>query len=154
MNRRHATLFAALLALHRTGHATGQPPHRFDAVAPLKALERGPARLGVCMLDTATGAYSGTRVHEHFALCSTFKLPLVAACLREADHGLLDLAEVLPYGRRDLLHWAPVTRFRWSPRACARRTTGCWTSRRSFPMAAVTFCTGHPSRAPTSARAV
>jgi len=43
-------------------------------------------------------------------MCSTFKLPLVAACLREADHGRLDLDEVLSYTKRDLLPWAPVTR--------------------------------------------
>jgi beta-lactamase class A len=48
-------------------------------------------------------------VHEHFALCSTFKLPLVAACLREADHGRLDLDERLAYTQHDLLPWAPVT---------------------------------------------
>ena len=30
------------------------------------------------MLDTATGASTGHRLDEHFALCSTFKLPLVA----------------------------------------------------------------------------
>jgi beta-lactamase class A len=43
-------------------------------------------------------------------MCSTFKLPLAAACLREADHGRLDLAEVVAYSAADLLAWAPVTR--------------------------------------------
>jgi beta-lactamase class A len=74
------------------------------------ALEAGAARLGVCLLDTATGEIAGARLHEHFAMCSTFKLAMVGACLREADRGRLDLAEVLPYTRRDLLPWAPVTR--------------------------------------------
>lgn len=83
--------------------------HRFDAAAKLRSLEVGEARLGVCLLDTATGAVTGNRLEEHFAMCSTFKLPMVAACLREADQGRLDLAEVLPYSKADLLPWAPVT---------------------------------------------
>ncbi len=82
---------------------------RSDAAAKLRSLEGGQARLGVCLLDTATGEFTGNRVDEHFAMCSTFKLPLVAACLREADHGRMDIAEVLPYSKADLLAWAPVT---------------------------------------------
>ncbi len=90
--------------------ATAAPAGRtHDAASQLRALEAGPARLGVCLLDTATGECTGQRLDEHFAFCSTFKLPLVAACLREADQGRLDLAEVLPYSRSDLLSWAPVT---------------------------------------------
>jgi len=83
---------------------------RFDAAARLQSLEVGQARLGVCFLDTATGEVSGNRMEEHFAMCSTFKLALVAACLREADHGRLDLSQVLTYSGADLLPWAPVTR--------------------------------------------
>jgi beta-lactamase class A len=83
---------------------------RFDASARLQSLELGQARLGVCFLDTATGEASGNRMEEHFAMCSTFKLALVAACLREADQGRLDLAQVLSYSEADLLPWAPVTR--------------------------------------------
>lgn len=82
---------------------------RTEAAAALRALESGAARLGVCLLDTATGEVAGNRLDEHFAFCSTFKLPMVAACLREADHGRLDLDEVLRYGKADLLPWAPVT---------------------------------------------
>lgn len=80
-----------------------------DPEARLRALESGPARLGVCLLDTATGEIAGNRLDERFAFCSTFKLALVAACLREADQGRLDLDEVLRYGKADLLEWAPVT---------------------------------------------
>ena len=78
--------------------------------ARLQALESGAGRLGVCVLDTGSGAHVGHRLDERFALCSTFKLALAAACLREADHGRLDLSEVLPYSESDLLEWAPVTR--------------------------------------------
>ncbi len=98
---------AALMA-----RPTGAVPatRRFDAAVRLRSLEVGQARLGVCLLDTATGEVSGNRMEEHFAMCSTFKLALVAACLREADHGRLDLAQVLTYSEADLLPWAPVTR--------------------------------------------
>ncbi len=47
---------------------------------------------------------------EHFAMCSTFKLALVAAYLREADHDRIDLDEIIAYSEADLLSWAPVTR--------------------------------------------
>ena len=83
---------------------------RFDAAARLRSHEVGQARLGVCFLDTATGEVSGNRMEEHFAMCSTFKLALVAACLREADHGRLDVSQVLTYSEADLLPWAPETR--------------------------------------------
>jgi beta-lactamase class A len=91
---------------------TGAVPatRRFNAAAQLQSLEVGQARLGVCFLDTATGEASGNRMEEHFAMCSTFKLALVAACLREADQGRLDLAQILTYSEADLLPWAPVTR--------------------------------------------
>ena len=83
---------------------------RFDAGERLRALEVGQARLGVCLLDTVTGEMSGNRIEERFAMCSSFKLAMVAACLREADNGRLNLKEILPYSEADLLPWAPVTR--------------------------------------------
>lgn len=83
---------------------------RFDAAERLRTLEVGQARLGVCFLDTVTGEISGNRIEERFAMCSSFKLAMVAACLREADNGRLNLEEILPYSEADLLPWAPVTR--------------------------------------------
>lgn len=100
---------ASTALLSRPGWARSSR-RRFDAATPLRALETGQARLGVCLLDTATGETVGNRMEERFAMCSTFKLAMVAACLREADAGRLDLAEVLPYSEADLLSWAPVTR--------------------------------------------
>lgn len=102
--------FAAAALLASPTGAVSATTRRFDAAARLQSLEAGPARLGVCILDTATGDVSGNRMEERFALCSTFKLALVAACLREADHGRLDLSQVLTYSEADLLPWAPVTR--------------------------------------------
>lgn len=99
-----ATALAALPA------AALPSTRRFDAATRLGVLEVGQARLGVCFLDTVTGEVSGHRMEERFALCSTFKLALAAACLREADHGRIDLDEVIAYSEADLLPWAPVTR--------------------------------------------
>jgi beta-lactamase class A len=98
---------SALLAMPATAKPTTR---RFDAADRLRTLEVGSARLGVCFLDTATGEVSGNRMEEYFALCSTFKLALVSAYLREADHGRMNLDEVLAYTEADLLPWAPVTR--------------------------------------------
>lgn len=105
------------VSLAATGLLTGagrtaamtQGPRRRDVVERIRTLETGHARLGVCLVDTATGEFSGTRLDEHFAFCSSFKLAMVAACLREADAGRLDLNEVLGYTKADLLAWAPVT---------------------------------------------
>ncbi|MES2825728.1 MAG: class A beta-lactamase [Pseudomonadota bacterium] len=91
--------------------AASKPARRhFDAAERLRMLEVGQARLGVCFLDTVTGEISGNRIEERFAMCSSFKLAMVAACLREADNGRLNLEEILPYSEADLLPWAPVTR--------------------------------------------
>lgn len=98
---------AALLASNRPLAAA--TARRYDAASRLASLETGQARLGVCLLDTASGEYTGRRVDERFAMCSTFKLPMVAAVLREADQGRLDLGEVVRYSSADLLPWAPVT---------------------------------------------
>ncbi|HEY6530219.1 MAG TPA: class A beta-lactamase [Cellvibrionaceae bacterium] len=83
---------------------------RFDAAERLRVLELGQARLGVCFLDTVTGETSGNRIEERFAMCSTVKLAIVAAFLREADKARLNLEEILNYSEADLLPWAPVTR--------------------------------------------
>ena len=98
---------SAILAMPVVSEPTSR---RFDAAERLRILEAGPARLGVCFLDTVTGETSGNRIEERFAMCSTFKLAMVAACRREADNGHLNLEEILPYSEADLLDWAPVTR--------------------------------------------
>jgi beta-lactamase class A len=82
---------------------------RVDAASRLRALETGNARLGVCLLDTLTGEVTGNRMDERFAMCSTFKLAMVAAVLRDADRGRLNLSEIIPYTKSDLLEWAPIT---------------------------------------------
>lgn len=99
----------AMVALAGTKATASVGQRSIDATDRLRKLELGDARLGVCFLDTGTGEYAGNRVDEHFAFCSTFKLAMVGAYLREADAGRINLAEVVPYTESDLLPWAPVT---------------------------------------------
>lgn len=77
----------------------------------IAALEsRHGGRLGVAVLDTATGKQLGHRAGERFAMCSTHKLLLVAAVLSRVDAGTETLDRRIPYGEDDLLDYAPVTR--------------------------------------------
>lgn len=88
-----------------------RPRAQPDATArAIQALEsRAGGRLGVCILDTTTKRLTGHRLDERFAMCSTFKLPLAAVILREADQGRLKLTDVVSYSEKDLLSYAPVT---------------------------------------------
>jgi beta-lactamase class A len=111
MLKRREFLMAPIAAAAMRGVPVGAEPaiRDFD-YSRLRSLETGQARLGVCLLDTVTGETAGHRMDEYFAMCSTFKLALVAACLREAERGRLDLDRVLAYTEADLLPWAPATR--------------------------------------------
>jgi beta-lactamase class A len=74
--------------LVRTGAAQAVAAATGPVERALAALEsRAGGRLGVCLLDTASGRLAGHRLDERVAMCSTFKLPLAALVLREADAG-------------------------------------------------------------------
>ena len=80
------------------------------ANAVLAALEaRVGGRLGVLVLDTASGRMTGHRYDEAFAMCSTFKLALAAAVLQQADQGRLKLDAALHYTQADMVAHAPIT---------------------------------------------
>jgi beta-lactamase class A len=66
-------------------------------------------RLGVAALDTSTGRRVEHRALERFPMCSTFKLLLAAAILVRIDAGKERLDRPVPYGKDDLLGYAPVT---------------------------------------------
>ena len=89
--------------------ASGPVPEAINHPA-LAALEKQVGgRLGVAMFHTGTGAIAGHRMRERFALCSTFKLPLVAGILREVDEGRLRLDQWVPFSQADMVAHAPVT---------------------------------------------
>ena len=69
-------------------------------------------RLGVAALDTQTGQRIAWRGSERFAMCSTFKLLLVARVLHRAGNGTESLDRWVKYGQADLLSYAPTARAR------------------------------------------
>jgi beta-lactamase class A len=106
-SRRTLIAIAAAAATAPVARATTALP--LPPATPFAALEKkSGGRLGVCVLDTATGKQLGHRTDERFAMCSTFKLPLAAAILREADRGKLSLEATVPVSKADLVPHAPV----------------------------------------------
>jgi len=67
-------------------------------------------RLGVAVLDTATGELAGHRLDERFPVCSTFKCLAVALVLARVDAGQERLDRLIVVPREAVLKWAPVTR--------------------------------------------
>ncbi|WP_316194215.1 class A beta-lactamase [Bradyrhizobium sp. SZCCHNRI3052] len=67
-------------------------------------------RLGVALLDTASGALSGHRLDERFPMCSTFKALLAGAILTKVDAGTEQLSRRIPIAQGDILSYAPVTK--------------------------------------------
>lgn len=79
--------------------------------ARLADLERrSGGRLGVAWSNAASRTVSGHRQNERFPMCSTFKLPLVAAVLQRVDAERESLDRVVRYDASALLEYAPVTR--------------------------------------------
>jgi beta-lactamase class A len=97
MISRRKFFVVATLALPRVLHAA---PRRFGklsaAFAQLEDTNGG--RLGVAVLDTATGERSGYRSDERFPMCSTFKFLLASAVLQRVDghRETLDRAVAIP----------------------------------------------------------
>ncbi len=67
------------------------------------------ARLGVTVLDAATGRRMSHRGSERFAMCSTFKTLAAAAVLGRVDAGQDDLKRVIRFVAGDLVTYSPVT---------------------------------------------
>lgn len=81
-----------------------------DRLAQLEQAHGG--RLGVCAIDSGSGRRLGYRAGERFAMCSTFKLALAAQVLARVDDGKESLTRRVPFGEKDLLEYAPITRER------------------------------------------
>ena len=82
-----------------------------EADARFAELERSVGgRLGVAAVDTGRARHVGYRAGERFPMCSTFKLPLVAAVLKRVDAGEESLGRRIAYDAAALLEYAPVTR--------------------------------------------
>jgi beta-lactamase class A len=66
-------------------------------------------RLGVCVLETATGARHVHRGDERFPMCSTFKALAVAAILARVDAGKEQLTRRITFDASALVTYSPVT---------------------------------------------
>ena len=115
--RRHfLQLTGAAIASTLAANALAKaPPTALSAPSPqpadFAALEKASGgRLGVTLLNTATGQRSGHRQDERFPMCSTFKFVLSACVLHLADQGTLSLDRRLPISAQDMLSHAPVTK--------------------------------------------
>ncbi|MDE2062267.1 MAG: class A beta-lactamase [Bradyrhizobium sp.] len=67
-------------------------------------------RLGVAVLDSASGSSAAFRGDERFPMCSTFKLLAVAATLAWVDNGKEELDRRVRFAAGDLATYSPVTK--------------------------------------------
>lgn len=76
----------------------------------VKRLEReSGGRLGVCVLETATGVHHAHRGDERFPMCSTFKALAAAAVLARADAGKEQLTRRVAFEASAIVANSPVT---------------------------------------------
>jgi beta-lactamase class A len=112
MHRRHFLLTGIPLLVPLVSRGQSSVPQP-DNVGELEAIERRlSGRLGVSVIDTATGRRLAWRDAERFPMCSTFKWLLAAHVLSRVDAGAEQLARRIEYGERDLLDYAPITKSR------------------------------------------
>jgi beta-lactamase class A len=88
--------------------AADEPGPALAAILRQLETESG-GRLGVAMLDTATGARTGQRADERFPMCSTFKVLAVGAVLKRVDAGKEELTRRIRFGQSDLVSYSPAT---------------------------------------------
>lgn len=77
---------------------------------PKEIEEETGGRLGVAVVDRRGALLLGFNRDERFAMCSTFKAPLAAAVLTGADGGKFGLEGTIPFGKEDVLDYAPVVK--------------------------------------------
>jgi beta-lactamase class A len=86
-------------------------PNRFSplsaALAQLEQINGG--RLGVAVLDTATGESAGYRTDERFPMCSTFKFLLASVILQRVDRHQETLDRAIAIPPKPLLFNSPST---------------------------------------------
>jgi len=91
-----------------SSHHSAKHPNAFrERMCTLEAAAKG--RLGVYILDTASGKEYGYRPDERFMMLSTFKLMASAFVLYRVDAGQESLNRRIPYTKEDLIDWSPIT---------------------------------------------
>jgi beta-lactamase class A len=82
-----------------------------EALPALTAYEREiGGRIGLYAENLVTGTKIAWRADERFVMCSTFKASLAAFVLARIDRGEDHLEQMVAYGTRDLLGYAPTAR--------------------------------------------
>jgi beta-lactamase class A len=110
ISRRQA-IAAALLTVPAVSAFTGDAQAAASGMLRerLDALEtRHDGRIGVAILNLATGARLGHRTEERFLMCSTFKALLAAHILARVDREEEALDRRIVVRQSDLVDWAPV----------------------------------------------
>lgn len=79
-------------------------PGRFAAIEAARG-----GRLGVAVLDTASGRQAGYRQGELFPIASTYKLLAASAVLARADAGVDTMERRIRFALEDLVTYSPVT---------------------------------------------
>lgn len=112
----HRRLFSAAVACAALGTAGMYPRPSFATSAQMHARQalqnleaKAQGRLGVHMVDTASGQAYGYRSDERFMMLSTFKLLASALVLARVDRHEESLERKIRYGKQDLVAWSPVT---------------------------------------------
>jgi beta-lactamase class A len=113
--RQFAWAAAAMAAAWPVARALGTEEHGQENLGPAAARRWAEieaavgGRLGVAVLDAASGALAGHRLDERFPMCSTFKALAVALVLARVDGGQERLDRRVVVTPDALLKWAPVT---------------------------------------------
>lgn len=99
---------AGIAICSRFSYAALMSPSSFEA--QVKALEKkSGGRLGVAILNTATGTQLGYRANERFPMCSTFKVLAVGEVLTRVDQGKEYLGRIVHFSKSDLIAYSPAT---------------------------------------------
>ena len=99
-----ATLAPFGHAFAKTAPATGDMHERLQALE-----QRHGGRLGVSILDSASGKRTGHRADERFPMCSTFKFLAAAQVLARVDQGEEQLSRRIVFAEKDLVTYSPMT---------------------------------------------
>jgi beta-lactamase class A len=108
MFSRRDFLATTLLSLPCFLHAGSRRFARLSA-AFARLEETNGGRLGVAVLDTATGERSDYRADERFPMCSTFKFLLVSAVLQRVDGHQEALDRTISIPPKPLIFNSPLT---------------------------------------------
>lgn len=108
MISRRAVLAGSLLASVSLGARADERDAALErALADLE--RRYSGRLGVAILDTASGRLIAHRGDERFPLCSTFKFLAAALILARVDRNEESLTRRIVYQKSDIVPYSPVT---------------------------------------------